>query len=273
MSYGNWESAFKSRVVPSSPEQAARLWNLNHEWRVNEPRGQFRGRIGTLYRRHRSRGSAAAQAAERAFQEATDETNALKSKWLGLLPGKAGAPVPSSVATYLHSTKIAKDNPALPLDPVRPPRRVTLTGPLKARRDPVSGWVPYTRFIWLTFGRGGRRPSRVDPTAVKRELGLDHFPPGSFVYRFELNLLDNQDCYIPTCLDAGLREAWKPPPMGFARPWGLTRNLTNGAPGWPELLVETDAYLSVTAPVGTLVSQRGAATPIRRVRCDYMARR
>ena len=53
----------------------------------------------------------------------------------------------------------------------------------------------------------------------------------------------------------------------------MTRDLTDGTPRWPELLVETKDCLHVTSPTGVLVSPSGTPTAIGPVTVDYMAGR
>ena len=108
---------------------------------------------------------------------------------------------------------------------------------------------------------------------MKRELGLAHFREGEFVYRFAMTIATDQPRFIPTCFDAELFEAWAPPPPGFPEPHGMTRDLTDGRPRWPELLVEAKDCFHVNFPSGELVSPLGSAQKIGAAAVDYMAGR
>lgn len=134
-------------------------------------------------------------------------------------------------------------------------------------------WRPTKRFHWITFSHGGKHPPRDDPTRVKRELGLAHFMKDDVVYRFDLPFADDQDVWVPTCLDAGLYEAWAPPPVGATDPWGRTRDLVDGQPGLPELLVQVEDYFTAMPLVGRLVSPPGPAATIGALTVDYMVGR
>lgn len=269
MAYKAWRQAFVSQVAPHDQRQQARLWNLDNERRINKHLGQFRRRLGDRFDWHLRTDIGPGPAAHCALADALKELETVSSKWFGLLPVSATASVPTTVATYINSGKIRKRTATVFLSRGHPARRLRLRGPLKA--DLIAGgWAPGTRFIWLTFDAGSGLPSQTDPTLVKRELGLAHFPKGEFVYRFELTIEPTQTCYTPTCLDAGLYEAWKPPPQPWPHPWGLTRDLTDGQSRWPELLVETTDYRHITSPLGELVSPPGPAVPIGLLEEDFL---
>ena len=255
MTYLKWKKSL-ALIVQNQPNEYARLWNLEHETRINKKSVQFKRLIGRKYKSQRS--------AIDALNEAIEETKPINSKWLGSL--KFSGRLPNSVVTYMDSLTLSRYysrtffNPKSP----RPSRSVTLSRPLMAS---LSGgkWVPAKRFIWITFDRNLPQ----DPTAVKREMGLDHYPQDYYIYKLDLALKPKQSTFIPTCLDAGLNSAWMPPPVNFPKQWGLTRNLTNGQRHWPELLVETQDYLHQSGLQGQLVSPPDKLVAINPMHIDY----
>lgn len=270
MRYKQWRDTFDGEIASSDPSAQARLWNLEHEDRINAKRGQFKTLIAKLYGQQRTGSVSAAQAASGALADAITETEPVESKWLGLQPVDDSGDLPSFVISYVRYSDIRKRNNGAYKGRGRPRPSETLHGPLKARKAIDGSWEVVTRFIWVTFASGGNEPPMEDPTAVKRELGLKHFKEDDHVYWFRLDIASSQNCYVPTCLDAGLYEAWKPPPKSFSQPWGLTRDLVDGQQRWPELLVETKDYFRDPSPVGELVSPPGNPVPIRRVDPDFM---
>ena len=148
------------------------------------------------------------------------------------------------------------------IDPSDPPRRIRL------RRGPNSdaGGGAVRRFVWVTF-EDGRSPPTDDPTRLVRELGLAHYPAGAYIYRIPLDR-GNAHFFVPTCLDAGLYEAWEAPPAGHGQPWGMTRDLVSGAPQRPELLTETVGH-AAERPRCDLVSPPGVTVSVGQIVPDY----
>jgi len=266
MTYSNWRQQF-TPTVGGWPDLQAQLWNLEHEKRIGRPRGAFKRRIGQLYKQHQAAGMAPAAPAMSALNDAIGETRPPESKWLGKLEFSPGASIPGVVTTHLSSTRVAKY--ALgPFDPRHPVSTVKLS-PIHTQNK-GQGPKPLCRFIWITWApSGGALPTT--PTDLKRELGLTHFRKGSYVYRCRLAVdRARHKVYVPTCLDASLSPAWKPPPSGFGEPWGVTRDLTTGDSKWPELLVQVGDFLAVQATAELVGSGR---TAIGDVAVDFMVGR
>ena len=268
MTYMDWKHNFEP-VAQGNPERYAQLWNLEHETRISKELGLFKRRIGHLHQHRQHASASAQQTAVVAFDEAIDETKPVNSKWLGCLETTNAPPIPKTVVTYQSLGSVRYGYRGAVHNPDRPSKSIRLKGPLKTRKDASGNWVPARRFIWVTFLTGEQGPLPQDPTTVKQEMGLNHFEEGNLIYRFELTIEPTQRCFIPTCLDAELRPAWKPPPDGFQQPWGLTRDLTDGRARWPELLVETKDYLYQGPPKGELVSPPNQAVRVGPVQIDY----
>lgn len=268
MAYAQWEQDYLAAAGPEQREKA-RVWNLEHETRVTKQRGSFKRLLGKQHAKNRSAGQPPKEAANNAMVHAISTLESVSSKWLGLLPvtGDRSA-IPPSAETYLSGFTVERFHSRTGFDRKHPPRTVRIS-PLKVRFAGGRGIVE-NRFIWVTFRAGGSALPQDDPTTVTRELGLTHFKPGDYVYRFSLSIVVDQDCYVPTCFDASLYEAWKPPPKRHNQPWGLTRDLTSGASMWPELLVQTADYETVH-PTGELVSPKGSPPQtIGHVHVDFM---
>src|SRR5713101_5314745 len=152
--------------------------------------------------------------------------------------------------THIPALDFARKYAMAPIDLRNPPRRVRFNRPYKMNTG-LGG--PMCRFIWVTFETSSSGLPD-DPTAVVCELGLAHYAPGDFIYRIGYNT-EHKELWIPTCLDAGLYEAWSPPPAGHSEPWGLTRHLITGLPGFPEVLSQVIDHAH--RPEGELVSPPG----------------
>lgn len=273
MTYMDWKHDFEP-VAQGDPERYAQLWNLEHETRISKEVGLFKRRIGHLHQ-HRQHASASPQQnAVVAFDEAIDETKPVNSKWLGCLETTNAPHLPNTVITTIVKYRY-KEEYVDPYQPMRDPFKLNRPLKTESRKGASGNWVPARRFIWVTFSTSDQAPLPQDATTVKREMGLDspEYSPGVFIYRFELTIEPTQRCFSPTCLDAGLRPAWKPPPDGFTQPWGLTRDLTDGRARWPELLVETKDYLHQASPQGELVSPPGQVVPVSPIQIDYIVGR
>ena len=262
--YQQWRSDYHT-AAGVDPALQAQLWNLENEHRVPKVRGSFKRKLGRLHTLQLGTGASPADAAKESLQQGIRETKPVGNKWLGRLSSTAGNLLPHTLATHLSSGMVAKNRPEVYIDPKAPPRRVVLN-PIKST---IRGGARVSdgRFIWTTWATtGSHLPD--DAAAVKRELGLAHYPTGEHVYRCEIDFDHARHMvFVPTCFDAGLGPAWKPPPRGFTHSWGLTRDLTTGDFRWPELLVETADHLGTT-PVGHLVGNPPA--PIGHVAVDYM---
>jgi len=182
------------------------------------------------------------------------------------LPLDGKAAVPAKAVAHVNSVRVAKKLSKTHIDEMNPPRRVKLP-PLHT--DTTGGVTARARrFFWITWAPpGSALPD--DPTQVKCQLGLAHYPEGTFIYRCPIAIDGaHPRLFVPTCLDAELYYAWSPPPPGVAVKWGLTRDLATGKARWPELLVEGDDLASAPA-IGELVGP--GRTPIARVDVsDYM---
>ena len=268
MTYETWRAAHLARVGGDSRHRA-RVWNLDHEERVAEV-SEFKHAIAT---RWAEAGSPDDGSIEAILDASIGETRAVASKWLGLMAVAAGATrrIPRRTYTHVSGEQAARYGSRAPIDPRRPFATVEL--PRFKWRESRGGLELESRFIWVTWPIPGRRLPR-DPTVVKRELGLAHFDAGDCVYRIRVEVDASADtCFVPTCLDAGLYEAWAPPPAGHTDPWGLTRDLSSGDPTWPELLIEA-ATRRTAVPKGYLVrSSRGAPAAIGAVAVDFMVGR
>lgn len=278
MPYTDWRNAYL-QVAEKDERAQARLWNLDHEDRIPNDLKRFQDQIGAAFDGQTAAGVSSEEAATQALSQAIEATVPVGSQWLGLLPGGNGGNLGiTQLETHAHSMDIPRYRTLAYFDQADPPNEVTLQTPFKMKIESGRS-VPARRFVWVTFAHEGRQVSRDDPTALVRELGLQHFVPlpgstaSGFVYRFEMLLASNQPAWIPTALDAGLYEAWAPTPEGHAHRWGLTRDLTDGSPKWPELLVETKAYHDHRW-VGKLVPPRSPdPTPIGPVTVKPMAGR
>ncbi len=265
MTYADWHKEFSTSVIPGSPRQAARLRNLAHDNRINRPRGYFKRMIGRCFDEQLSSGEPAKESAEAALLSARETTEPVDSKWLGLLQADPRDDIPSDVVTFLASSEITWANPDITISADNPQPDITLTFPLR-----THGGSRYARFIWATFDTAGDALPRDNPTRAMRELGMAHWSQGDVVYCFELAIESDQVCFTPTCLDAKLYEAWKPPPEDASTPWGFTRDLTDGQDRWPELLVEASDYNSTGPPAGRLVSPAGKKEKLGSVEPDFM---
>ena len=264
MAYQQWRNDYHT-AGGADPALRAQLWNLENEHRVPKVRGSFKRNLGRLHTLQLGTGATPATAAVGALEQGIRETEPVGSKWLGRLASTAGSSLPQTVVTHLSSGTVARYHSRVVIDPKAPPRRVALDAINSTIRGGAR--IPHRRFIWITWATTGLHlPGNA--SSVKREFGLAHYRIGEYVYRCEIDFdYTRHGLFVPTCLDAGLRAPWRPPPRGFAQSWGLTRDLTSGELRWPELLVETADYLRTT-PIGHLVGN--PPTPIGHVAVDYM---
>ena len=264
MTYADWQADF-APVAAASSVSEAQAWNLENEFRIDTQRGQFRRRLGYLHDKARRTGLAGADAARSSLQQAISETDDVGSRWLGLLPVEATARLPERMYSHVPVSDFVRYAPPGHIDPANPVRRTRFGSAYK-----MTSRGPDRRFIWVTFESDGRAPSD-DPTAVVQQLGLAHYHNTDYAYRFWLNV-DGCELYIPTCLDAGLNEAWAPPPVGHVEPWGLTRDLETGDRCKPELLTETIDHAGVK-PTVELVSPPGTSQEVGHIVKNFMVGR
>lgn len=266
MNYQTWRNAYIG-VVGGNQTKLAHLSNLDREDRI--PRvADFKNGIAA---RWTAAGAHEDPSADTALQDGVEELKPLASGWLGLLPvaGVATTRIPRRTYTHVSSEHVARFRSRTPIDPDRPPATADLA-PLNWRRLPNGDLELASRFIWVSWPPvAGPLPR--DPTRLKQELGLDHYATGQCVYRCRVDVnAANETCYIPTCLDARLYEAWARPPDGHTEPWGLTRDLCTGEPRWPEVLVEAAPRRDLR-PTGYLVRPtRHASAKIGPVVSDFM---
>ena len=274
MSYRDWRPAFDRHFGTSEPARSAQVWNLEHDKRIAARVSLFKRRIGKLYADLVADGARGASAVAQALDAAIKETRDAGNRWLGHIPLAGSSAPPSRVVTYRSGFKFRKRyKHEIYASKGNPKRAFQISEPLDSEKDSSGVRRASKRFHWITFSHGGNNPPGDDPTKIKRELGLAHFQERETIYRFELTIADGQDVWIPTCLDAGLYEAWMPPPRNAPDPWGRSRDLVDGQPRWPELLVHVKDYLSATPLVAKLVSPPGKIERIGPVKPDYMTGR
>ena len=114
MAYADWHKAFSTLVIPGSPRDEARLWNLTHDNRINRHRGRFKRKIGRYFDDERGGGKTPNEAATEALNRATDDARPVGSEWLGLLQAAPQDEIPSDVVTFLSSSEIRRANPGVP---------------------------------------------------------------------------------------------------------------------------------------------------------------
>jgi hypothetical protein len=260
MKYEDWRTPFLANSTPedlATRAREAQVWNLENENRAVKVRSQFKRHLAAIQGKHERAGKTAAEAAEDASHQAIEELGQGDGKWLGALPCTPTDGVPTEVVTYLSLEDIIAERLSKTVvDTANPPTTIEIH-PANTREDVDGFREPFRRFVWITWAPN-TTPLPEDATQLRRELGLSHYSEGDRVYRCRLTVDQaNSRLYTPTCFDAGLDPAWKPPPKGTSTPWGLTRDLSTGESRWPELLVETEDYLA-TAPVAYAV----AADPV-----------
>lgn len=242
----------------------AQVWNLESEKRIPTKRAEFLAELETCHETRIGAHEAPAAAARAALEEMIRSTKSVDSPWLGLLPVPDSSGGHQVVFTHLTATDAAKLDPVGPFNPDDPPPRVSRFARLPwLRSDGME-----KRFNWVAFEPSGAAPS-MDPGLVVRELGLAHYRRDAYVYRIEFSV-DLSTCFIPTCLDAGLSEAWAPPRPGA--PFGETRDLVTGESKKPELLVEVK-NTSHLQPGGVLVSPPGTRRKVGPIAADFRANR
>ena len=272
MAYADWEFDFTAKTA-GQPAREAQLCNLRGESRIAKSRGLFKRSLGLMHKKMLA-SLPAGDAAVAACDAMAGQSRVLNSRWLGRLPGpNGGGPVPGRTVTHLPLQDIVRYHSSVfvPTRGATPRRNLRLDRPPKTRVT-ASGPEAVCRFIWVTFAPTGTSLPD-DPALTVSEFGLAHYPsgPGQYVYRCEIDIT-GKHTYIPTCLDAGLYEAWAPPPPGHPSPWGTTRDLVTGAARWPELLTETADHLGAR-PHATLVSPPTATQHVNSVTPNYMANR
>jgi hypothetical protein len=212
-------------VLARTERSEVRASTRRGESRIDADIADFKLAIGDAY--ERTAGGPPEERPKAAFSFVIDQTHPPESRWLGKLRfNEDGSVLPTIVVTHLSSAKIAKDFTKAFFDVKRPLRQVQLD-PLGTA---VVGGVrrPYKRFIWITWATPlSDLPD--NPTIIKREMGLDHYGAGEYVYRCFIEIDKGvHTIFVPTCLDAGLSPAWRPPPQERDVPWGLTRDLVTG---------------------------------------------
>ena len=218
MAYADWREEYEG-AAQDRPELQARLWNLENETRVSRSRGNFKRRLGQLHRQEQAQGSWPNESAESAMNRAIEELGDPNNTMLGKLQFDADSPPQSTVLTHVSALDVSRYYTTSVVDPDDPPRQVQLHAP--QTREVNGTRVPHRRFVWVTWPpQGDALPDNA--TALKRELGLAHYQEGDHVYRCPLEVdADRHTLFVPTCLDAGLYAAWKPPPVDSADSGGL----------------------------------------------------
>lgn len=268
MAYSAWRNDIAAGVsADPQRRREARLWNMEHDQRIVKGVGVLKRMLG--HRHTSSPTPNPGEAAEATLEGVFKRIFGHLRRWLRLLPARTSTPPPSDVWTYISAEELAKYHEDVFFDPDAGQRTARLLKPLKAKES-ATGFEPATDFLWVTFEENGRRPPTDDPTAVRREIGLPHFPENEHIYRAPLTVRSDQSSFIPTVIDARAGPAWQPAPPDADR--GVTRDLTTGADRWPELLVDTSEYLALKPRI-ELVSPAGTADKARPVTIDYMAGR
>jgi hypothetical protein len=263
MSFKEWNIQI-SKIAKSSDRIRARLWNLAAEMRIKPQISLFRRRLGRLHSGALKTGLPRDDACLRVLQTACEDLSQPDSKWLGLLCVPPKKRLPAIMYTHIPALDFARKYASAPINLQNPPRRARFIRPYKTDAD-----GPVCRFIWFTFPTP---PARLpeDPTALVCELGLAHYAPGDYIYRIRYEVSGHK-LWIPTCLDAGLYEAWAPPPLGHACPWGLTRHLITGSRCFPEVLGQVVDYSD--PPYAELVSPPGRPLRIAPFTPNFLADR
>jgi hypothetical protein len=140
------------------------------------------------------------------------------------------------------------------LDPRSPPPQLVLKRPIGRPEagDDRQYWATSTHFT--------------DATLLRDRLGLATYAKSTQVFQVRVDVADPmRPLFIPTALDSGGFPAWRCPPAGHTRPWGMTRNLKDDDAAEPELLALPDGANPLAADhVGQV------ATPPPK---DYLAQR
>jgi hypothetical protein len=265
--YGAWKDAFLN-TVEEDDRQWARLRNLEDENRIPVDIAKFKDHLGSEFVRLIGIGRGPSRAAPEALDNVVAQIRANPgSPWFFLLSPPSRHGMPHTVVSYYkvsldasakrHTTSSAKAEQMT---------KMRLDAPLGYDWHKERGLVRIKPSIWVTWSPDAR-PLPDDPAAVKRELGLAHFRETDSILRFTLTISPaGPDVFVPTCLDACLYEAWAPPPETYKKPWGLTRDLSNGDRLWPELVVTTQSQSHVAHPEGDVVrSSRNGSTTIGKV--------
>lgn len=247
-----------------SGRNAACRWNLLAETRIPEVMAEFRALLGEVHETECTTATTRSAAALASLGKMVEQTRGTDSRWLGHLRLEAADTVPASTCTHVSVRELRRYARLGRITPGRPPRRIRLERPLKAE----SNGKLHTRFIWITFATA-ESPLPDEPAAVMRELGLAWYDPGDHIYRIVLTVDPNR-LLVPTCLDAGINEAWAPPPAGSA--WGMTRHLETGLACRPELLTEASDHVGAKL-VAELVSPPGVWRTVGEVVCDFLCNR
>lgn len=271
MSYTVWRQHIDASVKEDD-RVAARCWNLEKETRISTAVEEFKRALGERHAQALRTGADGAEAACTVLAAMIDELQRVDCHWLGLLPvpPDRAAEIPvRRVTTYVPEMVVRNLSLSARLDVNDLHKPIRLKGPLKIDDDGEEQEL-LARFIWVTFDADGSGLPD-DPHKIVEDLGLAHFPEGQHVFRIDLDV-DAVRLFIPTCLDAGLFEAWAPPPDGHDKPWGMTRHLGSGKPARPELLSETQDHATVK-PTARLVSPTNKPTPLGPVHKDFRANR
>lgn len=109
-----------------------------------------------------------------------------------------------------------------------------------------------------------------EPDEMAKVLGLPHFE-GQIAYQVDVSL-PGVPQFIPTCLDAGLFEAWQGPPVGHTGPCGTTRHLETGQRIHNEFVVQTVDVIEQDILLVRLPNP-GAVTRVCRLFPDYLVNR
>ncbi|MGQ0664871.1 MAG: hypothetical protein ACT4P2_15080 [Pseudomonadota bacterium] len=266
MSYANWRKEFEA-PAKADARRAARRWNLEAETRIATVCADFKGRLGRAHGTCKGLTPDVGRAAIAALDEMIEATKPVRSPWLGRLSVAGGAPLPTTMMSHLTARDARHYKASGPIDLNDPPTTFRFRKPHMTDTERC----PESRFIWMTFELDGGAASQ-DPGEVARQLGLARCKPNDYLYRIWLNV-DAARLFVPSCLDAGLYEAWAPPPAAHAAPWGLTRDLTSGLPAKPELLTETVDHLKDLPPTAKLVSPVEPKQPVGAIRMDFAANR
>ena len=269
MTFDDWKASFDLESA-GNPSNFARLWNLTHETRIPTGLVSFRNLVVDHYKAVLLAGSS--RPASDALIRAISECVSLSSHWLGLLPSTSkahlGGPT-AELVTNLRARDIARSATRTIVDEDNPPLQVRIHPPGATFENGLLEL--FKRFVWVTWeSTGNRLPD--DPTLVKKELGLDHFPADGYIFRCSINTTVVDKFFTPTCLDAGLCAAWAPP-LDPSSHWGMTRDLVDGSERWPELLVETADVAKEGHYVAKLISPAASRQRTQPFSVDYLARR
>jgi hypothetical protein len=258
--YEDWLTAIRA-VAVTNDEVFASVDNLTGEDRVSLEDLEIR--IGAKFTEEVAKGGPTNQAALCALQSVQCELCEPAHPKLGAIPAPAGHG--ATLITHINGDDLSYIDPTL----VAPGDRVSLFAAGKAARS--GTWKVRRRFIWVTFPDVyGRTVPSTPPAQAVRELGLGHMKDATAVYRLDFPHAAGTQAFIPTVLDAGINCVWQKPPAG-TKEWGMTRDLADGSPKWPELVVETKDYMRNM--VGVVLKNTDGSTHVNVPAINYRSNR